>query len=148
LTSENIVVAVKNNNIESKRINLLIVAYEFSIVNMVTAACTAENHQRHEVSGLLGVIQGPCGIKHQWDAENAEYCIKDTHEDIIQFFRVFFPRFEFKGTIVASEISRKTDEHFPKRWMDLFKSVRDSITRRIHQSRILASSNANQIYRN
>jgi hypothetical protein len=119
LTRENIVVAVKNINIESRRMNLLIVAYEFSNVNVVSQWHTTETHQSDQVDGLVGVFQCARGVEYQWDAENSKDGVEDAHENVVEFFGISLSRFEFEGAIVASKVPRKANQHFAKRRMDL-----------------------------
>lgn len=49
------VVAVKNNNIESNKMNLLIVAYEFSTCQspQIDDVDTAKNHEGNEIDCLV-----------------------------------------------------------------------------------------------
>jgi hypothetical protein len=120
------VVAVKNNNIESNKINLLIVAYEFSTTSISTKfekLNTAKDHESDEIDGLIRVLECSGGVKHQWYTENSKNRVEDTHKDVIEFFGINLPRFEFKRSIVPSKITRKTNQHFSKWWMHLFTSI-------------------------
>ena len=99
---------------ENKSTNCSVgILYSISPASGWGGGCTAKDHQSDEIHGEIGEFQSPCRVKHQWYTKNTKNRIKNPHEYVIDFLRILLSRFEFEGTIVASEIAGESDQHLP-----------------------------------
>lgn len=79
----------------------------------------AKHHQGHKPDGQFPEVQFLCRVVCQWDAKSTECCVEDSHGCIVQIYRVGLARFELERAIVSSDVSRKTNEHFTERRVDI-----------------------------
>jgi hypothetical protein len=65
-----------------------------------------QNHQRNEPNSWSFKVHLAGSIIGQRDADGAEEGVESSHHGIVEFLRIFLPRFELERSIVARQVSR------------------------------------------
>lgn len=79
----------------------------------------AQDHESDKPHSWALEVELLSGKVCQWNADSAEECVKCAHEGVIEALWVPLSGLELEGSIVSSQVSRESDQHLPKRWVDI-----------------------------
>jgi hypothetical protein len=123
------VVAVKNNSMESSKMKRLMQRYAVSEKDFLAAAVDVSmkksrsiTTKAHNSSQNTSSLREPkllsCEIGNRYNGSTPG-SIEDSHKGVVKGFGIFMTRFKFESSIISCQETRKTDEHFAQRRVDI-----------------------------